>query len=91
MTNYPDACSTAMASFSILSQTIKMVQAILEKRDRKDLVALIPQLLGHEQTKLHLTAAHHLERIRQQSHDQSPEAKADPRILKLLQEGVASL
>jgi hypothetical protein len=91
ITYYPDACSTATASFSVLSQTIRTVQAILEKRDRTDLVALIRQLQGHEQTKLQLTAAHHLERIRQQSHDQSPAAAADPRVSKLLQEGVASL
>jgi hypothetical protein len=90
MTFYPDTCSKATAAFAVLSETIKAIQEILQsQRHRKDLVHLIVQLQGHEKEKLYLTAAHHLERIRQRN--QQIQAQSDPRIEKLLQDGVQTL
>jgi len=99
MTSYPDACSKATASFSVLSETIKEIQSIFQSRKRTELSKSIQQLQTLEKEKLHLTAAHHLERIRernelmaQQERVQSEkDAVADTRIQKLLQQGVASL
>jgi hypothetical protein len=70
MTTYPETCARATASFSVLSDSIKMVQEIiLLARQRKDLAGLLAQLQSHEKEKLFLTAAHHLERIRQRNHE----------------------
>lgn len=93
MTFYPDTCSKATAAFSVLSETIKAIQAIFQQpqRQRNDLVQLIVQLQGHEKEKLHLTAAHHLERIRQRNQQLQPQQSGDPRIGRLLQEGVQIL
>jgi hypothetical protein len=93
MTSYPDTCSKVTASFSVLSETVKTIQTILLKeRKRSNLSTFIRQLQSHEQEKLHLTAAHHLERVRQQQHNhQQPHDQVDPRIAHLLDEGVASL
>ena len=89
MTSYPDTCSKATASFSVLSETIKTIQEILESRKRQDLSNLIQQLQNFEKEKLQLTAASHLERIRQRNQQQLE--GEDPRITKLLKDGVASL
>lgn len=91
MTAYPDACSKATASFSVLSETIKMIQEILASptRKRADLTKLVAGLQANEKEKLHLTAAYHLERIRQQN--QSVQPDSDPRITKLLNEGAKAL
>lgn len=90
MTSYPETCSKVTASFSVLSETIKAIQEIMRvDRARNDLVQLITQLQGYEKEKLQLTAAHHLERLREknlQAHSQK-----DPRIEKLLGSGVQSL
>jgi hypothetical protein len=92
MTSYPDTCSKVTASFSVLSETVKTISEILLKeRKRSNLSTFIRQLQSHEQEKLHLTAAHHLERIRQQQHNQQQPSSVDPRIANLLDEGVASL
>jgi hypothetical protein len=97
MTSYPDTCSKATASFSVLSETIKEIQTILRSsRKRTDLSNSIQQLQNLEKEKLHLTAAHHLERIRERANNQQLPGEeegtaADARIQKLLQEGVASL
>ena len=106
MTTYPETCSKATATFSVLSDTIRMVQETLlsARKKRPDLAKLLKQLQSHEKEKLHLTAAHHLERIRQRNNDmqlqqQQPEgsqndetgASQDDRISQLLREGVASL
>lgn len=101
MTTYPETCARATASFAVLSDSIKMVEEILGTRQRKDLAGLLRQLQSHEKEKLYLTAACHLERIRQRNHDFQPPQEpvadpgaattADPRIAKLLSESVASL
>ena len=103
MTTYPETCAKATATFSVLSDTVKMVQATLDDkttRNRSDLAKLLKQLQAHEKEKLHLTAAHHLERIRQRNNniqyqtsngeDESSSLSED-RISQLLREGVASL
>lgn len=90
MTSYPDTCSKATASFSVLSDTIRVIKEILDSRyQRKDLSKLVTRLQNHEREKLQLTAAIHLERIRQR--DQQIQAEQDPRISKLLQDGVQTL
>ena len=90
MTTYPDACAKATASFSVLSETIKSIQELLEsQRQRKDLSKFITQLQRYEKEKLYLTAACHLERIRERN--QKVESEQDPRTAKLLRDGVQSL
>lgn len=105
MTSYPDTCSKATAAFAVLSETIKAIQEVLllqhvqssSSSRKEDLVQLISQLQGHEKQKLHLTAAHHLERIRHRNQNllritaagSSP--SSDARIEQLLQQGVQSL
>ena len=90
MTLYPNTCSKATASFSVLSETIKWIQEVMiEQHQRNDLAKLITRLQSFEKDKLHLTAACHLERIRRRNHE--IDQLADPRISKLLEEGVVSL
>jgi hypothetical protein len=90
MTTYPDACAKATAMFSVLSETVKMIQEILNTRKRKELSRLLGQLQSNEKEKLHLTAACHLERIRQHNHELVA-GDSDPRVENLLKEGVVSL
>lgn len=97
LTSYPDTCSKATAAFSVLSETITAIQGILgssqprqtNNTSKNRRAKLIQQLQQQEKEKLHLTAAHHLERIRQRN--QQLQSHADPRIDKLLQEGVTTL
>ena len=91
MTHYPGLCAEATASFSVVSETIRGVQAVLrEKFSRKDLDKLISQLQSREQNKLNLTAALHLEKIRERN--QAPSTSEGPdRIAALLRDGVISL
>lgn len=91
VTNYPALCAKATASFSVLSDTISTIQKILEdKHERKDLTGVIATLQGHEREKLNVTAALHLERIREQN--QSIQTTGgDERVMKLLKEGVSSM
>uniref|UniRef100_A0A7R9VM29 Uncharacterized protein n=1 Tax=Pseudictyota dubia TaxID=2749911 RepID=A0A7R9VM29_9STRA len=89
ITNYPSVCARATASFSVLSDTINTIRAILaEKHGRKDLTKLIGKLQRHEKEKLNTTAALHLERIREKN-EVAPDG--DERIRQLLKGGVASL
>lgn len=80
MTLYPNACSQATASFSVLSETIQTIRGILPAEYEK----LLDKLQAQEKKKLQLTAAHHLERIRQQT-------EQDERVQHLLSEGVNRL
>ena len=91
ITAYPDACAKATASFSVLSETIKTIQQVLEEpaRNRSDLANLIGNLQKEEKEKLQLTAACHLEQIRQRN--QAMQSESDPRITKLLDDGVKAL
>jgi hypothetical protein len=88
MTNYPYVCAAATSSFSVCSDTINIIQTVLadSSRNRQDLQALIGTLQTHEKEKLSLTAALHLDRIRE-----SQQIGGDERILTLLQQAVVSL
>ena len=79
------------ATFSVLSETIKTIQDIFttQRSNRKPWAQLLQQLQHYEKEKLHLTAAHHLERIRQNNQQLQPQS--DPRLERLYQEGVNSL
>ena len=88
MTDYPLCCTKATAAFSVLSDTINIISCILvEKHNRTDLQSLIRALQRQEQEKLNLTAALHLERIRESSHINED----DERVSNLLKEGVILL
>jgi hypothetical protein len=92
ITNYPALCAEATASFSVLSETINAVQNVLrEKHQRKDLVDLIVQLQSKEQKKLNLTAALHLEKIRERDHQDRSDGGGRDQIAALLRQGVVSL
>ena len=65
------------------------VQSVLEKRKQNKTVVLLKALQRYEKEKLHLTAAHHLERIRKRNEENNPDC--DLRALKLLEDGVALL
>lgn len=87
MTNYPNVCAEATASFSVLSDTINSIHKVIaETRNRNDLKGLLDTLQKHEKEKLSLTAALHLDKIRE-----SQEIGGDERILTLLQQEVGSL
>jgi hypothetical protein len=62
MAFYSDACSTATASFSVLSQTIKTVQGILFARKKSNGFirshGLIRQLQGHEKDQMPVVDGH---------------------------------
>lgn len=88
MTEYPNICARATASFSVLSDTINSIASILsENRKRPDLAKLLTQLQKDEREKLNLTAALHLERIR----ERNAQVQGDERTAQLLHDGVASL
>jgi hypothetical protein len=61
----------------------------METRQEKEISDPIKRLQEHEKEKLYLTAAHHMERIRLQNEAIQPEK--DPRTMKLLEDGVASM
>jgi DNA repair REX1-B len=90
MTNYPNVCAEATASFSVLSETINCVKRTLaSSHDRSDLAKMVRRLQSHEKEKLSLTAALHLEQIRTKNHEMG--VVEDARSAKLLQEGVTAL
>lgn len=72
MTQYPQICAEATASFAVLSETMKMIQSIfinppslsLLQQSRPALGRVLADLQRHEKEKLQLTAALHLERLR---------------------------
>ena len=82
---YPTVCTEATAAFSVVSDTIKALQAEIEKRDGKEYCTLIRNLQKHEQFKLQYTAALHLEQIRLHQVDEQDATKP------LLQQSVAAL
>ncbi len=84
---YPSLCTETTATFSVLSDSINNIRKVLlETLKQTSIADLIAQLQDKERTKLNLTAALHLERIRIQNQQAS-----DDRITKLLVEGAASL
>jgi hypothetical protein len=97
MSNYPSICAKATASFSVLSDTINAIEGVLvEGHNRRDLQKLLRQLQQHEKEKLNVTAALHLERIRErnqklQVNNYNNNNGGDERVSRLLQEGVTAM
>jgi hypothetical protein len=95
MTAYMTSCAHATAAFSVLSETIIAIRkTLVETHKRRDLETLLTNLQKHEKEKLNLTAALHLERIREQNENINigiVEGGADKRISNLLSQGVKSL
>lgn len=90
LTSYPAICAKATASFSILSDSMNTIQKVLEeKHERKDLTKIIAALQKCEQEKLNVTAALHLEKIREQN--ELMQAAGDERSANLLKESVFTL
>ena len=99
MTSYISGCAHATAAFAVLSETIIMIRSTLtdptQGHNRTDLEKLLTNLQSQEKEKLNLTAALHLERIRERNENmntlESTSSHSDDRILKLLNQGVQSL
>lgn len=91
MSNYPEICVNATASFSVLSETIKTIDSILAlTHKRNDLSGLLQSLQNSEREKLNLTAALHLEKFRFNGEAQG-ESTDDNRAAKLFSEGILAL
>ena len=95
---YPALCADATASFAVSSDTINAVVKVLDDDKPQspgnnhgvgggDWRPLLGRLQTHEQRKLQITAAWHLERIRWQSIDPN----TDPHTERLLRDGIQSL
>mmetsp|Transcript_33621 Transcript_33621/g.41181 ORF Transcript_33621/g.41181 Transcript_33621/m.41181 type:complete len:313 (-) Transcript_33621:318-1256(-) len=98
ITNYPAICAKATASFAVLSQTINTVKSVLtEQHQRDDVAKLVMELQRHEKEKLNVTAALHLERLRERNNelgmgaDNEGDDGGNDRIGRLLKEGIVSL
>lgn len=92
MSTYMNGCAHATAAFAVLSETIIAIRkALVETHKRKDLETMLTNLQSHEKEKLNLTAALHLERIREKNENVGNVGGADKRISRLLSEGVKSL
>jgi len=93
MSLYPIACAKATASFSVLSDTINAVLAQLKlnhnnkKSQTSMLTKIITKLQQEEKEKLNLTAALHLEKIRQVG----ASSENDERTMNLLSQGITTL
>jgi hypothetical protein len=87
VTNYPSVCAEATAVFCVVSETIKALTETYNASSKKSKQqpCIIAALQKHEQNKLQLTAALHLEKIRLQQ-----EANNEP-IAALLRAGVVAL
>jgi DNA repair REX1-B len=76
---YPPVCANVTATFSVLSSTINAVRSDLERLESEPNIREIQELLTRlqraEQSKLQLTAALHLERMRSAAELQKQEAK----------------
>jgi hypothetical protein len=92
MSTYMNGCAHATAAFAVLSETIIAIRkTLVETHKRKDLEKMLSNLQSHEKEKLNLTAALHLERIREHNENVGNVDGADKRISILLSEGVKSL
>lgn len=89
ISSYPGTVLSVTASFSVISDTIRTIQYILENREQTHLSQLIGNLQKYEKDKLNFTASHHLERIRRQNEQQR--SYQDSMTNKLLDDGVKSL
>ncbi|GKY94213.1 hypothetical protein MPSEU_000387200 [Mayamaea pseudoterrestris] len=85
LSRYPQVCAEATAQFAVVSDTINGIQTRLASiKKRQDLAKLVSSLQQQEKEKLNLTAALHLERIRESQ-------GGDERDLALLAQGIQSL
>jgi len=96
LTDYPPACLSATAAFSVLSDTVMAIRDEIstrienkndtEKKIETSIVRSICELQNAEREKLQLTAAFHLEKLRANNLKQE-----DQRELILLNSGQADL
>jgi hypothetical protein len=114
LTSYPHLATSVTASFTVISRSIRDIQALMEARVgndnngdiSKNVVKFIKQLQEIEKEKLNLTAALHLEIIRERnekldlesrelnangSEDKAETISRDDRVLMMLREGVSGL
>jgi DNA repair REX1-B len=102
ITDYISGCAHTTAAFAVLSDTLRTIRTVLvDIHARKDLEQLLTKLQAHEKEKLTLTAAYHLEKIRERnetmtledekSHDNNNTRTTDHRIGQLLSQGITSL
>jgi hypothetical protein len=98
---YPSLTSGVTAAFAVISSSIKDIQEILESKGKENGVVM-KNILGHiqelqmlEKEKLSLTAALHLEKIRERNEFLTLAGTMDEsdghRILQLLRDGVSAL
>mmetsp|Transcript_28780 Transcript_28780/g.44238 ORF Transcript_28780/g.44238 Transcript_28780/m.44238 type:complete len:264 (+) Transcript_28780:105-896(+) len=88
MSLYPIACAKATASFSVLSDTINaVIQQLKSAHNNKLLSKIMVKLQKEEKEKLNLTAALHLEKIR----EQGTLVEGDERTAALLSEAIMAL
>lgn len=95
---YPNLTANVTASFAVISNSIRDIQTLLEKGsadETKEAIGFIQQLQILEKEKLNLTAALHLEKIREQNEklerENDEDEEGDDRILSLLTQGVRGL
>jgi hypothetical protein len=85
LSTYPQICAEATAQFAVISDTISGIQTCLAStKKRQDLAKLIRDLQQQEKEKLSLSAALHLERIRESQ-------GGEERVLALMRQGIQSL
>ena len=100
ITHYPHLTATITAKFSILSKSIRDIQDLLKNTTNPDVQSaesFVKQLQELEKDKLNLTAALHLDQMRERNERLGAELQekdggdVDGRIATLLQESVQSL
>jgi DNA repair REX1-B len=81
---YPPVCANVTATFSVLSSTINAIRSNLEQLESqpniREIQDLLTRLQRSEQSKLQLTAALHLERMRSVAEVQKQQAKVNQTV-----------
>lgn len=89
---YPNLCMSTTASFALISNSIRDIQSILKERsnslDMCSAASNIDQLQKYEKEKLNLTAALHLEKIREKNETLKG---GDDKVRRLLKKEVHAL
>lgn len=95
---YPDLTTNITASFVVISNSIRGIQQLFQKGDAgdNDVAGFINKLQVFEKEKLNITAALHLEKIRERNErlvleEAQGDSDSDERILLLLKKGVKEL
>lgn len=94
LSQYPTLTTSTTASFAVISKHVRNIENILKERGHERISKFIKQLQSFEKEKLNLTAALHLEKIRERNERLvlgDMESDTDKRILLLLEEGVREL